>query len=96
VRADRLAEALLAVALLAAFVGDLRLALPVAALALVAGAAVGHLRPQALLGAAALGAATVLMETGNEVEAWALALVVVIAAGLGATTGARALAGAKH
>ena len=86
----------MALALLLAFVGDLRVVVPAAAVALVAGALVGHLRPQALAGAAALGVATALMESGSEVEAWALALVVATVAGLGATTGARALAGAPR
>jgi hypothetical protein len=95
-RSDRLAEAALAVALLAAFVGDVRIALPIAAMALLLGAAAGRARPQALAGAAVLGAATVLMETGHEVAAWALALAVVAVAGLGATTGAPVLAGSKH
>ena len=82
-------------ALLLAFVGDLRVVVPVAAAALVAGALAGHLRPQAIAGAAVLAVATVLMETGNEVAAWALALAVVAIAGLGAATGAAVLAGAR-
>lgn len=95
-RSDRLAEAVVAVALLLAFVGDLRIVVPIAALALLLGALAGHVRPQALLGACALGVATALMETGSEVAAWAVALTVVVAAALGAVTGAAALAGARR
>lgn len=95
-RSDRFAEAVVAVALLLAFVGDLRVVVPIAALALLLGALAGHLRPQALVGACALGVATALMETGSEVAAWALALTVVTAAALGAVTGAAALAGARR
>ena len=83
-------------ALLLAFVGDLRVVVPLAALALVLGALAGHVRPQALLGATALGVATVLMETGSEVAAWAVALAVVTVAALGAVTGAAALAGPRR
>lgn len=92
-RTDRWGEAIVALGLLLAFVGDLRVAVPVAAVVLVAGAALGHLRPQAIVGAAVLAVATLLMETGNEVPAWSLALVVVTFAALGAATGARLLAG---
>ena len=86
----------MAVALLLAFVGDLRVVVPIAALALVLGALAGHLRPQALVGASALAVATALMETGSEVAAWAVALAVVAVAALGAVTGATVLAGARR
>jgi len=95
-RSPRLAEAIVAVALLVAFVADLRFLIPVTAAALVVGAVAGHLRRQAIIGAGALGLATVLMATGSEVAAWALVLAVAAAAGFGATTGAPVLAGARR
>ena len=95
-RSDRFAEALVAAALLVAFVTDVRALVPLTAIALLAAAWLGHARPQAVAGALALAGATALMETGSEVAAWAVVLTVVTAAGLGASTGARVLAGAKH
>lgn len=95
-RSARLAEAILAVALLVAFVGDLRFLVPATAVALVLGAAMGRLRRQAIVGAVALGAATLLLAIGSEVAAWAVVLAVVAAAGLGATTGAPVLAGSRR
>ena len=114
-RGPRFNQAVLAIVLLVAFIGDLRFLVPVMAVVLLLGAAFGsqygpilrlystvikprlgppkHLedpRPPrfaAAVGTVFLLGATLSFAAGNQVLAWALALVVALLAGLAATSG---------
>jgi hypothetical protein len=114
-RGPRFNQAVLAIVLLVAFIGDLRVLVPVMAVVLFLGAAFGaqygpflrlystlikprlkapkHLedpRPPrfaAAVGTVFLAAATVAFAVDAQVLAWALTLVVVLLAGLAATSG---------
>lgn len=83
----RLVRAALAIVLLLAFVGDLRILVPVLALVLALGAWRRALpRAEATVGATLLAAATVALQSDNEVPAWTLVLAVAALAGFEAAT----------
>lgn len=85
---DRLARLLIAVVLLVAFIGDLRVLAPITA-AVLALAAWRHRvlpRPFAVVGALTLLAATVAFQTDHEVAAWSLVLAVAAVAGVTVAT----------
>ena len=84
---ERLARLAIAVILLLAFVGDLRVMAPALAV-LLAVAAWRHALPRtpALIGAVLLAAATLAFEVDREVAAWTLVLTVAAGAGLSVAT----------
>jgi hypothetical protein len=84
---ERLLRGLIAIVLVLAFVGDLRVVAPAAAGA-IALAAWRHLLPwsHAAVAAGVLAAATVAFEVDRQVTAWTLVLVVAAVAGLTAAT----------
>jgi hypothetical protein len=85
---DRLARLVIAVVLLLAFIGDLRVLAPVTAglLALAAWRHVVLPRLFSVIGALALLGATVAFETDHEVQAWSIVLAVAAIAGASVAT----------
>jgi len=84
---ERLFRGLIAIGLLLAFVGDLRVVAPVLAVLLALAAWRHVLRPaHAAVGVVALAAATVAFQVGREVTAWTLVLAVAAVAGVSVAT----------
>jgi hypothetical protein len=84
---ERLARGLIAIVLLLAFIGDLRVLAPAIAVLLVV-AAWRHLLPRtpAIVAATALAAATIAFQTDHEVAAWTIVLAVAALAGVSVAT----------
>ena len=84
---ERLVRLAVAVILLLAFIGDLRVMAPVLAAVLVLVAARDALpRPHAIIGIVALVIATIAFELDTEVAAWTIVLAVAAVAGVTVAT----------